>query len=248
MAPPVEPIPEKTTPAASLVNRLREEIARWETARNASHGGVISTGCPAWDALLPGGGFRRGSLVEWLAEGDGTGRQTLALYVARQACREGGVVVVLDPERNLFPPAVFHWGIPPEALIVVQPSDPGEHLWALEQSLRCRAVAGVLAGLEKLDPLVFRRLQIAAQQGGGLGLLFRPEGARQEPTWAEVRFWVEPRPGGFWGGRRVKIEVLRLRGGIAGGSIELEIDDATGVVHLASAVGHPAAVYRAAGA
>lgn len=248
MNPPVDPILPKPAFPASLVNQLREEIARWESLRNPPSEGVISTGCPAWDALLPGGGFRRGTLVEWLADGDGTGRQTLALHVARQACREGGVVVALDPERNLFPPAVFHWGIPPDVLVVVQPGTPVEQLWALEQSLRCRAVAVVLAGLEKLDPVVFRRLQIAAEQGGSLGFLFRPEWARHEPTWAEVRFRVEPRPGGLSGRRRVKIEVLRVRGGGAGGGIELEIDDEAGAVHLDSSMAHPTAAYRAAGA
>lgn len=246
MPPPVEPIPPKLTSTASLINHFREAIARWQSTRNSLGEGVVSTGCPPWDALLPGGGLRRGSLVEWLADGDGTGRQTLSLHVARQACQDGGIVIVLDPERNLFPPAVFHSGIPPEALLVVQPSNPAEHLWALEQSLRCRAVAAVLAGLDKLDPLVFRRLQVAAEQGGTLGLLFRPEGVRHEPTWAEVRFWVEPRPGGLAARRRVQIEVLRLRGGSAGGCIELEIDDETGTVHLACPMAHPTAAYRAA--
>lgn len=248
MNPPIEPLLPKTASASPLVNQLRQEIARWEAARHPPSEEIISTGCPAWDALLPGGGFRQGSLVEWLADGDGTGRQTLALHVARQALRKGGVVVVLDRERSFFPPAVFHWGIPPESLIVVQPSNPGEQLWALEQSLRCRAVVAVLAGLEKLDPLAFRRLQLAAEQGGGVGLLFRPGWVRHEPTWAEVRFWVEPRPGGRSDRRRVKIEVLRLRGGLAGGGIELEIDDETGAVHLDCPVAHPAAIYRAAGA
>ncbi len=248
MPPPNEPILPKPVSTASLVNHLRQELARWQSPRNPPDEALVSTGCPAWDALLPGGGFRRGTLVEWLADGDGTGRQTLALHVARQACQDGGVVIVLDPERNLFPPAVFHGGIPREAFIVVQPGNPVEHIWALEQSLRCQAVAVVLAGLEKLDPVVFRRLQIAVEQGGSLGLLFRPEWVRHEPTWAEVRFWVEPQPGDLSHRRRVKIEVLRLRGGSAGGCIELEIDDETGAVHLARPMAHPTAAYRAAGA
>lgn len=248
MPPPIGPLLPKPPAIPSLINQLRQELARWQSPRNSPGEGIISTGCPPWDALLPEGGFRRGSLVEWLADGEGTGRLTLALHLARQASQDGGVVIVLDPERNLFPPAVFHCGIPPQALIVVQPANPGEHLWALEQSLRCRAVAAVLAGLEKLDPLVFRRLQIAAEQGGSLGLLFRPEWVRPEPTWAEVRFRVEPRPGGLAGRRRVTIEVLRLRGGSPGGCIELEIDDETGTVHLAPPMAHPTAAYRAAGA
>ena len=43
--------------------------------------------------------------MEWLSEGTGSGAATLALIAAREACRAGGVLAVLDAERSFYPPA-----------------------------------------------------------------------------------------------------------------------------------------------
>jgi len=128
-------------------------------------------------------------------------------------------------------------------------SAQADNLWALDQALRCAGVAAVLAWPEKLDGRTFRRLQLAAEQGGGLGLLVRPEGVRHEPSWAEVRLVVEPLPAvGPHAPRRLKVELLRSRGGASGGSVELELDDETHPLHLVSRLARPASHRRAAGA
>ncbi|MCR4413671.1 MAG: hypothetical protein NUV77_14725, partial [Thermoguttaceae bacterium] len=233
------------SPTEQFLQNLRDEIARLETARFPSGAGIVSSGCQGLDHLLPRGGFRRGTLVEWLSQGEGTGRETLVFLAAREACREGGAVVVLDPARDFYPPASLRLGIPPELLIVVQPANPTDHLWALDQSLRCAGVAAVLAKIERLDGRTFRRLQLAVEQGGGLGLLLRPDTARREPSWAEVRLAIEPVPIPVPSARRrLKIEVLRVRGGARGECIEVEIDDEARAVHLAPRMAHPAARRR----
>jgi hypothetical protein len=77
----------------------------------------------------------------------------------------------------------------------------------------------VLAWPEKLDDHLFRRLQLAAEAGETLGLLLRPARALAEPSWAEVRWLVEPlsslpSPEGI-ASRRVKLSLLRSAGGAA---------------------------------
>lgn len=111
-----------------------------------------------------------------------------------------------------------------------------ETLWALEQTLQARGVAVTFCRLQRLNARVFRRLQLAAERGGGLGFLIRAPSARNEPSWSDVRLWVEPACGEFSpSGRRWRVEVLRCRRGEAGQrSILLEYDDATHTVHPAS--------------
>ena len=62
--------------------------------------------------------------------------------------------------------------VDPERLTLVQTHDRAETLWAAEEALRCRAVSVVVTQIT-LGPDLFesRRLQIAAHQGGGLGLV-----------------------------------------------------------------------------
>jgi hypothetical protein len=213
------------------IDALRQEIARLEGLAPQGGRETVSSGWSDLDRILPGRGFRTGTLVEWLFAGDGTGAATLALWVARQAGRQGGGVIVLDRSREFYPPAAVRLGIAAAQLIVIHPGGKADHHWALDQSLRCPAVAAVVAWPDavegKLDGRTFRRLQLAVEEGGGLGLLIRPESVRDEPSWADVRVLVEPLPRGSPYGRkrRLKVLLLRCRGAAVVRPIELEIDD-----------------------
>jgi hypothetical protein len=114
---------------------------------------AVSSGWPALDGLLPGGGVRRGSLIEWLAgEADaacGSGAATLACAVACRlaASRDdarGGLIVVVDRAGWFHPPAVLPW-LGGARLVVARPSRDDDEMWAIEQSLRCAGVAAVVA-------------------------------------------------------------------------------------------------------
>ncbi len=91
-----------------------------------------------------------------------------------------------------------------------------------------------------------RRWKLAAEVGGGVGLLFRPDEARREPVWADLRLRVTPLSGGQGDARRIKIDVLYRRGGLGGSAQVWEIDHAAGDVRLVPEVAHPAAAERAA--
>jgi hypothetical protein len=210
-----------------IVQALREQISTLEHARRPRDGKSISSGCGPLDLLLPEEGFRWGTLVEWLSAEAGGGAATLAFASAREAGSEGGAVVVFDAAREFYPPAAVRLGIRLENLIVVQAATTADNLWALDQALRCSGVAAAVAWLEKLDGRTFRRLQLAAEEGGGLGLLIRPQEARSEPSWADVRLLVEPLPSTAGTNRRLRIEILRCRAA-TGGSVNVELLDPEG--------------------
>lgn len=232
-----------------LIQALRDRIASLEGARRPGEGRPISSGCEGLDQLLPGRGFPRGTLVEWLTSGEGSGAESLVFAAAREAWREGGAVVVCDQAKRFYPPAAVRLGIDPVGMIVVHAASEADNLWALDQALRCPAVAAAVAWPEKLDSRTFRRLQLAAEQGGGLGLLVRPARARSEPSWAEVRLAIEPMPTADpHGPRRIRIQLLRCRGGPSGTVAEVEFEHETHRLHCDSAGASPPAYRRAAGA
>lgn len=198
------------------LEELRRRIARLETdAGRPADGSPVSTGCAILNRLLPERAFRSGSLVEWLSPGEAAGAGTLALLTAREACRHGGLVVVLDRRREFCPPAAVRLGIEPGQLLVVHADNAADNDWAMDQALRSAATAAVLAWPSRLDGRTFRRWQLAAQQSGCLGLLLRPEAARNDPSWADVRLWVEPLCRQTLSSKRLlRIIVLRCRGGM----------------------------------
>jgi len=245
--PDIPPLPQPARSPEQILCALREQIARVERTHATEPSELVSSGLPALDRRLPQGGFRWGTLVEWLSSRPGCGAETLALGAAREACRLGGALVVLDRLREFYPPAAVCRGIPPEAMVIVQAGCEADQLWALDQALRSLGVAAVLAWPEKLDDRTFRRLQLAAEQGGGLGLLIRPEKARREPSWADFRLRVEALPTVSQGRRRLRIQVLHCRSGSRGETVDVEIDDETHPLHSDSQRAAPADRRRATG-
>ena len=225
-------------------------------AAQAEEAPTFSSGAAAIDRLLPGGGLRHGMLVEWLAERPGCGAGTLGLVAAREACRAGGMMVVLDRAGMFYPPAAAGWGVDPARLIVVRPRTPRDEIWAAVQSLRSPVVAAVWTMIDRLESRNFRRLQLAAEAGRALGVLVRGASARGQPSWADVR--LEVRAGSRisdWGlridarhpqspirnpksfaRRLLQVSLLHLRGGRSGGDACIEIDEAAHEVREARTV------------
>jgi hypothetical protein len=249
--------PQSADQPASRVLTLQRLAGQLQKLERNSHpvcdsSSVISSGMDVLDRLLPDVGFRAGSLIEWMAE-KGSADQ-LALLAARSALGEDRVLIVIDDEETLYPPAAAALGIDLKRLILVRPGkrtrreaqtdtakcSPSarakttsvETLWALEQALASRGVAVTFCRLEKLSAKVFRRLQLAAERGRGLGFLIRPHTARGEPSWSDVRFGIETmNEGDSSFARRWRVEVLRCRRGAAGERFALlEYDDATNTV------------------
>jgi hypothetical protein len=209
----------------------------------AAEATTFSTGVAALDRLLPGGGLRHGMLVEWLAELPGCGAATLGLLAAREACRAGGVLVVLDRARAFYPPAAVGWGVDPARLVVVRPRTARDEIWAAVQALRSPVVAAVWTMVDRLESRNFRRLQLAAEAGGTLGVLVRGASARGQPSWADVRLGVKAEGGrGRVEGKKqfassflspsafplppLSVSLFHMRGGRSGGNVRIEIDEA----------------------
>ena len=231
-----------------VIGDLKDRLRQLEQSHRPIRTTVFSTGC-ALDRLLPGQGLAPGTLAEWLSEGDGTGAATLVFSVTGFVLRAGGSVVVIDGPREFYPPAAAALGMPLKHTVVVRPASAGEAVWALEQSLRSSAVRVALGWFDKLDDRAFRCLQLAAEIGGALGFLLRPAARRADPSWADVRLLVDPAPTPRTAtGRRLRVELLRCRGGAGGKAIELELNHETGALCLDTPLAGAALPPRAAGA
>ena len=230
-------------PRGDLLRQLRGQLGRSVALASAAEGEEVvtfSSGVAAVDRLLPGGGLRHGMLVEWLAEQPGCGAGTLGLLAAREACRAGGVMVVLDRAQTFYPPAAAAWGVDPARLIVLRPRTARDEIWAAVQALRSPVVAAVWTPIDRLDGRNFRRLQLAAEAGRTLGVLVRGASARGQPSWADVRVgardwglgtrnqgeFPSPQPPAPNSLRCVRVSVLHCRGGWSGGSALVGIDEA----------------------
>ena len=157
--------------------------------RHAHDREVVSSGLRRLDPLLPGGGVRRGSLIEWLADGEGSGATTLAGLVACRltAASSARTIVVVDRRGWFHPPALMPWlarqpapGHHGPRLIVARPAGDDDEIWAIDQALRCSGVAAVVADarLQALQALVTAQQRAAqvAMVGREVAVLYEKAG------------------------------------------------------------------------
>ncbi|RYJ01869.1 MAG: hypothetical protein EON47_09360 [Acetobacteraceae bacterium] len=224
MAQPAGSRPGLDQPA--LIAALRARVSRLEGGGRLAHG--MAT-IPICDGMgLPGDGLARATLHEILATEPGCGAAFAAVILARS----GGTVVWIAGSSDgltAWPPGLARFGLLPANLILVRADGWSDALWAMEETLRCPAVSGaVLASDWQADPAVAaldltasRRLQLAAEAGGGIGLLLRPAILNPPPSAAASRWRIAPLnttgPGHGLGEPCWQLELLRLRGGKPGG-------------------------------
>ena len=110
-----------------LVDSLRHQIRKLEKAGRAVGAKTFSTGSADLDKLLPDQGLVTGTITEWLTPTSGCGAELLSLLAAREACHEGGALVIVDPEYRLHPVAAAAWGIQLENVIVLRDNAPLSH-------------------------------------------------------------------------------------------------------------------------
>jgi len=175
---------------------------------------VWSTGRSALDARLPGGGWPTASLIEVLLGAAGLGEVQLFLPALAQCQRradgETSWLVWIAPPHEPFAPALAQQGIELTRLLVVRPASAAEALWAAEQTLSSGVCAAVLLWLKGTDDRWLRRLKLAAQAGGALGILFRPERHRFESSPAALRLLLTA------GEQQPHLELLKVQGGRPG--------------------------------
>jgi hypothetical protein len=210
----------------SELARLLEHPAIWR-GTSVARAEVLSSGFGALDERLPGGGWPRSGLIELLVSRFGVGELTLLLPVLA-ALTSGPLArscVWVAPPFEPFAPALAAHGVALERVLVVRvPAAQKRNrrgsldgiLWAFEQSLGSGACDLVMAWAKRPRSKEVRRLQLAAERGRTLGVLFRPLQAARESSHAVLRMAIEPSAYG------VRVNLLKSKGGVRG-SVELDL-------------------------
>ena len=200
----------------------------------------FSSGLPLLDDLAGPSAFARAAVHEILAAPDQPLPIFFATFLARAArAAICGAIIWSDPHQLLYPPAIAAFGIPLDHLLLLRPRNDADELWALTESLRCSGVAAALACPRRLSTIEARRLQLAAERGGGVGLLIRAIDAKAKsktiPYAAATRWLVEC----IEGERAVqkwKVQLIHGHGGQVGKSVILEACRATNTVRASEPV------------
>lgn len=222
----------------AVVADLRDRIRRLD-GRALRGRAVLPFEVPEIDARLPEGGLALAALHEVAGAAtrmdDGA---AATLFVAGIAARTRGKVLWCVRRPDLFAPALAQAGLPPGRVLYVEAEDEKNLLACFEEGLRHGGLGAVVAEVSRLPMAASRRLQLAAETGGTLGLALRLPHSRGgvdpygQPSAALTRWRVSmlpsaalPVPG--LGRARWRLELVRCRAGEAA-EFEVEASDAEG--------------------
>ncbi|HVK54430.1 MAG TPA: translesion DNA synthesis-associated protein ImuA [Burkholderiales bacterium] len=189
------------------LQNLFQSALLWRGDQLASPVATVPTSFAALDSQLPGGGWQLDSLIEVMLERPGIGEMQLFFPALKQALAEGKSIVIVSPPYMPYPPALLQHGLDPAQTTLIHTADQKERLWAFEQALRSRACGAALIWLAHVEEKHMRRLQLAANEGKGLAIVFRPAASQIGSSWAALRLHLFPEEG------QLGVRILKRRGG-----------------------------------
>ena len=161
------------------IHALRAAVRAIESAGVARGCACLPFGLDAVDARLEPGGLVIPALHEVAAARPGLGEDAAAsLFIAGIAARgsraRGDATVLWAlPRRDLFAPGLALAGLGPERLIHAECGCDEDVLAVMEEGLRHGGLAAVIGEVGRAAMAATRRLQLAAEQGGTMGLLLK---------------------------------------------------------------------------
>ncbi len=169
----------------SRIDRLlRNNPSLWrgcDMAGQSVHG--RSTGFSQLDAILPGRGWPDKGLMEIITPYWGMGELQLLIPLMRSVVEQGKWILWISPPYLLYAPALVQAGIATEQVLVVKlDTSCKDALWSMEKALQTENCGLVLAWQNWLPTKVLRRLQLAADTGDTLGVLFRHRDSEHSPS------------------------------------------------------------------
>jgi protein ImuA len=216
--------------APATLNRLRQAVAEIEGQETDLGVGAraLAFGVSSLDAVPQGGlegGLARASLHEIApaTSRDFGAAAGFTFVLAARAADEGRTTLWIQTDfaaaesGSIYGPGCDLFGLPSQQLLILKVRRPRDALWAMEEALKSRALASVIAELPNDGPAAdltaTRRLTIAAREGGGFGFLFRHRSSPLTSS-AETRWEVaaaSSRPDQFGGLGRAAFDLSLIK-------------------------------------
>ncbi|HBW83445.1 MAG TPA: translesion DNA synthesis-associated protein ImuA [Gammaproteobacteria bacterium] len=214
---------KRATPRARVNKLLHSNPNLWrgcDMAGQGFHG--ISTGYPELDGILPGRGWPQSGLVEIVSRHWGMGELQLLIPLMRSIIEQGKWILLIAPPYILYAPALTQAGIDiHQILIVKQDTSCKDALWSMEKAMQTKNCGLVLAWQNWLPGRVLRRLQLAAETSGTLGMLFKHNDSKHSPS--PLRLQIKgsaPEDSSF---AAAEVTVIKARGNFRPLSTQLDL-------------------------
>ncbi|NKB34841.1 MAG: translesion DNA synthesis-associated protein ImuA [Pseudomonadales bacterium] len=200
------------TDTPSIEELLQRNADLWrgcDMAGQGVHG--RSTGYPQLDEILPGRGWPQNGLLEIISPQWGMGELQLLIPLMRSVIEQGQWILWISPPHLLYAPALVQAGINTDQVLVVNLETAcKDALWSMEKALQTKNCGLVLAWQTWLPGKVLRRLQLAAESGSTLGVLFKHRDSKYSPS--RIRLQLKGSSSDINNFNEAEVTVVKARG------------------------------------
>jgi cell division inhibitor SulA/protein ImuA len=202
--------------ASALNELLRSQTGIWRGLRSENQAWpVIPSGFAQLDALLPGGGWPLGGVLEILSPCLGIGELSLLLPAMSYITQSKRWIAWIAPPQQAYAPALVQAGIDLAYVLVVDCRQEADIPWSLEKLLRSGRCGMTLAWPRRLSDHQVRRLQLAAEAGSALAVLYPKQPSSAGYT--ALRLEIRPAKTGL------TLHILKARGSLQRASLILPL-------------------------
>ena len=177
---------------------------------------TLPTGHAQLDAVLPGGGWPVGALTELVVSHWGIGELRLLLPALSALSQAQRWLVWIAPPYAPYAPALLQAGVDLRYALLIEVRHSSQDLfWSMEKLLRNPATGIVMAWPRTVLAGDLRRLQLAAEAGQTLGILFHQR--LLESTPAALRLQLNPVR------QDLEVSILKARGSLLRRTVVLSV-------------------------
>ncbi len=196
-----------TATEQTLEQLLRSQAGIWRGLRSQTNAyPVIHSGFSELDSALPGGGWPASGVLEILSPNLGIGELSLLLPAMASISRAGRWIAWIAPPHQAYAPGLLQANIDLAYVLTVACRQADDIPWSLEKLLRSGRCGMALAWPKRLSDHQTRRLQLAAEAGGALAVLFKKQ--RNGSAYAALSLQVQPSANGL------TLNILKARGSL----------------------------------
>lgn len=160
-----------------MIKQLKEKILTLEGFSIGKESQQLDFGLGPINAAFPGGTFPEGAIHEFVSstEACAAAANGFLASLLGTLMKKGGICLWVSVGRRLFPPALKFFGVEPHRVIFIDVRREKDALWVLEQALKCKSLAAVVAELRNISFAESRRLQLAVETSRTTGFLHRQQ-------------------------------------------------------------------------
>jgi protein ImuA len=160
---------------SDMIEKLKREIRFLEGYLPCSDDQYIDFGLEMINHAFPNHSFPTGAVHEFISHTHEDKAATTGFMsgIIGKLMGNTGTCLWISTRRTIFPPALKLFGIEPDRVIFIDLNQPKDAIWAVEEALKCRALAAVVGELNEVSFTESRRLQLAVEKSRVTGFLHR---------------------------------------------------------------------------